>query len=108
MQCVYYGNSATFSVQAGVTYYIQAGSISNSGGDLHLNLQEIPRPGNADFANAVGITQLPFSATQDITNGGSEPNEPQVFYYMPDTVWHSFNPTQNILVCAKTDSTAIN
>ncbi len=107
MQCVYYGNSATFSVQAGVTYYIQAGSISNSGGDLHLNLQEIPRPGNADFANAVGITQLPFSATPDITNGGIEPNEPEVCYYMPDTVWYSFTPTENTLVRANTDGSAI-
>ncbi len=40
LQCAYYGNSATFSVQAGVTYYLQAGSINSGGGDLHVNLRK--------------------------------------------------------------------
>jgi len=107
MQCAYFGNSATFNVQAGTTYYIQAGSIYGSSGNLQLNMQELPRPANADFANAVAATSLPFTATPDVTNGGVESNEPQYCYYMSDTVWYSFTPTVKTLVRANTQGSAI-
>jgi len=50
LQCANYGNSITFTAQAGTTYYFQAGSIY-SGGDLYVNLQEIPPP-NDSFASS--------------------------------------------------------
>ena len=98
MQCAYFGNSATFNVQAGQTYYIQAGSIYGSSGNLQLNLQELPRPANDDFGSAKAITALPYSGTVDISNATREANEPSYCYYFSKTVWYSFTPTENTLV----------
>ncbi len=100
LQCASYGNSVTFSVQAGVTYYFQAGSFNSVSGDLHLNLQEILRPANDDFGSAKAVGSLPFSDSVDITNATAESGEPQYCYYSNKTVWYSFTPTANALVKA--------
>ena len=101
MHCAYFGNSATFTVQAGQTYYIQAGSVYSSSGNLQLNLQELPRPANDDFVNAKIVDTLPFSDTVDITNATIEPGEPQIGGVPPNkTVWYSFTPTITTLVQA--------
>jgi len=90
LQCTYYGNSAIFNVQAGITYYIQAGSVNTGGGDLHLNLQEIPPPPNDNFANATIIAALPFSDSVDSTGASRETDEPYDCYGSRYTVWYSF------------------
>src|SRR6185503_9452086 len=61
LHCAYSGEPATLRFQAGVTYYIQVGSIDSDGGDLHLNLQVIPPPVNDNFSDATIIGGLPFS-----------------------------------------------
>jgi len=98
LECAYYDNSVTFNVQAGVTYYIQAGSIQSVSGDLQLNLQEVIRPANDNFANAEIIDILPFSATVNNIDAMTEVGEPQQCDASPNTLWYSFTPTANSTV----------
>lgn len=95
LDCRSFGDSVTFIFQAGTTYYIQAGNISNgSGGDLHLNLQEIPPPSNDNFANATPISALPFDDSVDTiaaTNEAGEPS-PSCGNQGKNTVWYTFTP----------------
>jgi PKD domain-containing protein len=106
--CAGPGSSTQFVAEAGQTYYIQAGSTYGQTGNIHVNLQQFFPPANDNFASPEAIGSLPFSATPDVTNAGVEPNEPQVCYYMPNTVWYSFSPTENTLVRADTQGSAIN
>ena len=105
LNCASYSNSATFSVQAGVTYYFQAGSIYGGSGELHFNLQELPRPANDDFANAKVISStLPFDDTVDTTSASMEAGEttPSCAYSGPisRSVWFAFTPTVSGAVSA--------
>lgn len=101
LNCAYYGEPATLRFQAGVKYYIQAGSIDSGGGDLHLNLQLIPPPANDNFSDATTIGALPFSDSVDITGATTESGEPQ-FCTAPNSVWYSFTPTFDGAVRADT------
>ncbi len=98
-----YGNPVTFSVQTGVTYYIQAGYIYN-GGDLRVNLQEIPPPPNDNFVDAKPILRLPFSDTLDDTAGATtEPGEPTpscAYTTEGKSVWYAFTPSESGSVSA--------
>ncbi len=100
----YYGNSVTFSVQAGATYYIQAGDSGYyGGGNLVVNLQEIPPPPNDDFANATVIPALPFSDTVDTTAATTEPGEPMpscAYTTEGKSVWYAFTPSESGSVSA--------
>ncbi len=90
-----YGGVVTFQVQAGTTYYLQAGSIYSGGGNLHVNLQEVLPPPNDNFANAKVIPSLPFDDTED-TAGASvqadEPTPPCAYNGLMKTVWYAFTP----------------
>jgi PKD repeat protein len=44
MQCASFGGSLLLHLEGGTTYYFQAGDNFTGGGDLFLNLQEIPAP----------------------------------------------------------------
>lgn len=59
-------------------------------------------PLNDNFADAEVIASLPLSATVDITEATAEGSEPQYCYYMNNTIWYSFTPTQNMIVRAST------
>jgi PKD repeat protein len=91
----YYGqNSTSFSVEAGKTYYIQAGSSFTSSGSVTLTLQVVPPPTNDDFADATSITSLVFSDSVDSTAAGFELNEPTPSCgSMEGTVWYAFTPS---------------
>jgi len=94
----YNGQSAvTFNVEAGKTYYLQAGGFSPfSTGTLALSVQFVPPPANDDFANATPITAVPFSDSVDTTAATVEPNEPNPSCgYGPSaaTVWYGFTPS---------------
>jgi PKD repeat protein len=98
--CRMFGGSLSFGVDAGQTYYIQAGSYFGSGGNLHLHLAAYPPPANDDFANATAISALPFvdSRSVDLTGATIEPGEPGASCISPaaeKTVWYGFTPTQS-------------
>ena len=106
-----FGGSITFNAQAGTTYYLQAQSYSSGGGDLHLNLQEIPRPVNDDFANAKVIpVSLPFDDNVDTLYASLETGEPtpSCAYYGSAyrSVWYAITPTTSSLVSAGIPSAA--
>jgi len=96
LDCSNFGGFLTLSLQAGTTYYIQAGNIFNgSGGDLHLNLQEVPPPANDNFANASVISALPFDDSVDTIAASLEAGEPTPscdFGQTDRTVWYAFTP----------------
>ena len=97
LQCGrFYNASVTFSVQAGETYYLQAGSTYYGGGELHLNVQEIPPPENDDFANATMIpSSLPFYDNIDASAATTQADEPtsSCASYGPNmTVLYTFTP----------------
>ena len=90
-------SSATFSVEAGKTYYLQVGGFySSSIGTLSLSLHSIPAPANDDFANATIVGSLPFSDSVDATGAGVESDEPTPscgYGQSAGTVWYSFTPS---------------
>ena len=92
--CGSYADSFSFNAQAGTTYYIQAGSIYSDGGDLQVNLNEIPPPANDDFVNATLITALPFSETTDTSAASTETGEPAPSCASTSTatIWYAFTP----------------
>jgi len=100
LQCAYPDSPAIFNVQAGITYYLQAGNIYSGGGDLHVNLQEIPTPPNDNFDSATIIGMLPFNDSVDITAALREPDEPHNCYDPAYTVWYSFTPAADVVIRA--------
>jgi hypothetical protein len=93
LECAGPGMSATFTAQAGTTYYVQAWRLSG-GGTLTLNVRQIPPPPNDDFVNATVITELPFNDTIP-PSATVEPGEPLPScgsgFPKPD-VWYVFTP----------------
>jgi hypothetical protein len=63
-------------------------------------------PLNDNFADAEAITSLPFSATVDTTEATTE-GEIQYCWYMPNTVWYSFTPSQNMAGLVDTIGSAV-
>jgi hypothetical protein len=94
--CIGTSGSFNLTAQAGATYYIQVGTVSQGTANFQLHVQEIPRPPNDDFANATPITAVPFSDTvEHLIAGTVEPNEPLPCAggEMLSTVWWAFTPT---------------
>jgi hypothetical protein len=76
LTCAYNTNRADVSVQAGQTYYIQAGPTYYGTGTLQLRVSESLPPSNDDFENATPIPTLPFSDTLDTTLATTAPDDP--------------------------------
>jgi PKD repeat protein len=86
-------SSVSFNVEAGKTYYLQAGSVFLSTGTLSLSVQFIPAPANDDFAAATPIAAVPFADSVDTTAAGVQPGEPTPscgFFSATATVWYAF------------------
>jgi hypothetical protein len=64
-------------------------------------------PTNDNFADAQVITALPFSATVDTTEATIEVSEPESCWFLTNTVWYSFTPSQNTAVTADTFGGAV-
>lgn len=64
-------------------------------------------PLNDFFVDAEPIPSLNFSATVDITEATIEDNEPQICWFMTNTVWYSFTPSKNMTARASTAGSAI-
>lgn len=98
--CVAFGGQLSFAVQAGKSYYLQAGDLGSGGGDLHVNAEFVTPPDNDDFANARTIASLPFSHTVDLTAATDEPGEPQACFFSQQTAWYTFTPEVDTYVAA--------
>lgn len=105
-------STVTFDVQAGATYYIQAGGFfSYSTGALALNVQSIPAPQNDDFANATPVTSVPFSDSVDTSGASAEAGEPTPSCgsnLSGGTVWYAFTPVQSGSYSARVPSSNFN
>ncbi len=104
LNCAGWGDSVTFNVQVGTTYYIQLGSIYNRG-VLQVNLWKILPPPNDDFANATLISSpLPFDDSVEFNAATSleagEPAATCAWNGNSKTVWYTFTPTTNGSVSA--------
>ena len=102
-----FGNESriAFVVQAGVTYYIQAGWTAEGRGNSVLNLsaETAPTKGNDDFANAAVVGQpLPFSNKLDTAGATLEPGEPQACGATAGTVWYKLTPVTDVIVRGNT------
>jgi PKD repeat protein len=99
-------HSATFSVQAGKTYYIQGGAGYSSSGSFGLSLVQVPPPPNDDFANSTVIGSLPFSETVDTSAGSVEAGEPipscSYTGQPAGTIWYSYTPSSDGWISAST------
>jgi PKD repeat protein len=98
---LYYWNSTdfAFNVQAGQTYYLQLGHISEYGESVNFQLEFIPPPLNDNFADAVTISESSYSS--QYTSGATiESNEP-IPSCDPDqftpghTVWFKYDATSS-------------
>ena len=94
----YYNNQSavTFNVQAGNTYYLQAGGFFPwSNGTLSLSVQLVPPPANDDFANATAVGSLPFSDSADTSAATVESREPSPSCgQSAGSVWYAFTPSR--------------
>jgi PKD domain len=96
ISCRYNGDPILYLLQAGSTYYFQAGSFSlGVGGALQLNVQAVPPPANDNFANATAFVSVPYSNTFDMSAATDEQNEPTPSCSGPaqGTVWYAFTPS---------------
>jgi hypothetical protein len=93
----YYGqNSMVFPVDAGRTYYVQAGAANFTVGTMTVQLESVPPPANDDFANATTVSSLPFTNNVDASASGRQPSEPSpTCGSTPATVWYRFTPDQS-------------
>jgi len=100
------GSDLSFPVQAGSTYYVQAGSSWYGSGTLELTFSIVQPPANDDFANAATVGSLPFSDTQDTTAATTEDGEP-----LPScsyagrpvgSIWYRYTPVADGSVTATT------
>lgn len=94
MACSYSGTSTNIQFEAGEIYYLQM--ISDSPGELQLNMEEITPPGNDNFADAETINGFPFNASADNTDATTEPGEPQNCSFPFRSLWYTFTPTENM------------
>jgi PKD repeat protein len=88
-------STITVGIQAGKTYFIQAGSSFTSSGTSSISVQLVPPPPNDDFANAKAIGSLPFSDSVDVTGASVEAGEPTPscgYGQSPGTAWYAFTP----------------
>jgi hypothetical protein len=109
LRCAYATNPPVdVQLSAGQTYYLQVSTFSGQVGTVQINLEQIPSPQNDNFISALPIGSLPFTATVDLTAASTETGEPQPCYFMDRSVWYSFTPTENMLVGADTQGSAIN
>jgi PKD domain-containing protein len=94
MGCGSFSNPVTLDVEAGKTYYVQAGKIYGGGGNVRVNVQLLAPPSNDDFANAKAVGSLPYSDSVDATAATIETGEPIPCYGpLLGSVWYAFTPS---------------
>lgn len=92
-------SSYDFTLDAGTTYYVQAGDDYPYGwtNSVTVSIEQLLPPANDDFANAIAFTSddLPFSASLDFTAATIEPDEPMGCggSTFGQSLWYAFTPT---------------
>ena len=98
-------HTATLSVQAGQTYYIQAGAAYFSSGSIGISVAQVPPPANDNFPGTP-IGSLPFSDAVDTSAGTVQAGEPipscSYTGQPAGTVWYSYTPSSDGWVSANT------
>jgi hypothetical protein len=98
LDCAYAG-AVVVNVEAGVTYYIQAGGSSFGPGELRIDVEPTERPANDSFASASPIESIPFDVTTDGTVMTLDAGEPPTCGYQPSgSVWYAFTPAEETSV----------
>jgi hypothetical protein len=95
--CLGSGDFRELRLEAGATYYLQAGSVSAGNAQLHLSLTAVPPPANDAFADATAIDALPFEEGVDMRTPTLEPGEPTLPGSTPieGSVWYSYRPPED-------------
>lgn len=96
LACGYGGQAATVHLQAGTTYYVQAVSGYGYGNTVRINASEVPAPSNDNFANAMPVSNVPFSDTQSASAATAEPGEPTPSCAPSppgNSWWYAFTPS---------------
>jgi PKD repeat protein len=93
------------SVEAGKTYYFQAGTFGWVSGYLYFSMSFMLAPANDNFADAKLIESLPFDDSTDMTAASTEVDEP-----MPScgsaskTIWYAYTPTASGSLSQRTET----
>ncbi|MGD8473545.1 MAG: PKD domain-containing protein [Anaerolineae bacterium] len=92
----------SFQASAGTTYYFLVGFCcgwgSDGGGSLVLTVGEILPPPNDDFANATGVSGIPFTdntTTEGATVQSDEPMPGCVYDNPGGSIWYAFTPSES-------------
>lgn len=104
--CVGLDAPYTFVAVAEQTYYLQVGTITGFDGSITVNLEQLPAPANDNFADAISIGSVPFSADFDFSGATVESGEPAptscIFDPPPfETLWYFYSPTQDESLLAR-------
>jgi hypothetical protein len=99
--------AAPLTLQAGQTYYMQAGVYPGNLGTIQLNMEQVIPPANDNFAGAEGISTLPFNTTVEIGDAWTEPGEVGNCSPADKTVWYSFTPSASMMVSIDIQGSAI-
>lgn len=96
LSCTNYNHSpATFAMQAGSTYYLQASPSFFSGPQLTVRLETVTAPANDDFADAKAFSAVPFDDQPNLTAASTEAGEPTACAgFAQNTVWYAFTPSE--------------
>jgi PKD repeat protein len=103
MGCAGFGGSTMQVLEAGSTYYVQAGSIFSSLTTLRLSVREVPPPANDSFGAATAVASLPFGELVETGGATNETNEPVPacgFGLPTGSAWYSFTPSETVSVSA--------
>jgi PKD repeat protein len=89
-----------FVALAGETYYFQIGTSADIDGSITVNFQQLPPPANDNFADAISINSIPFTADFDASGGTQETGEPapscaEYIYPPHTTIWYVYHATVN-------------
>ncbi len=97
------------TVTANTTYFIMIGGAFGQTGSLALNVALLPAPANDDFDNAIAITALPYTNTQDTAGATVASDDLAACNATPaKTVWYSFTSTSANLLRLRLDGTTFN
>ena len=97
-------SAVQFTVDSGITYHIQIGSVDATPGDLHLEMVWGTTQANDNFASATTVSPPPYTDTESTIVATTETGEPTSCsgHTISGTVWYNFTPVGNRTVTVDT------